>query len=107
MAQRNDLTSIINGILLVFLIHIAAVGIIIFLGLILAYVINYPYISLAVYLYAGMGFSLIQLIYVIPIVLKLKQQQRWGMMKGVIIGAVLTALLNGGCWLLMSGVVRF
>lgn len=107
MAQTNDLRSIINGILLVFLMHIVAIGVIILLGLILPFVINYPYISLGVYIYAGMGFSLIQLIYVIPVVLKLKRQQRWGMMKGVIIGAVITALLSGGCWLLASGVLHF
>ncbi|MBD0345125.1 MAG: hypothetical protein ICV63_09955 [Coleofasciculus sp. Co-bin14] len=43
-----------------------------------------------------------QFIYVIPVVLWLKRQQRWGLMKGIIIGAVLTALLNGGCWLWVS-----
>lgn len=43
--------------------------------------------------------GLIQLVYVIPEVLRLKHQQRWGKMKGVIIGAVITALLNGSCWL--------
>ncbi len=46
-----------------------------------------------------MGFSLIQLVYVIPIILRLKRQGRWGMMKGVIIGGVLTDLLNGAGWL--------
>lgn len=107
MAQRNDLTSLINGILLVLVMHIIAIGAIVLLGLILPFFIKEPYISLAVYLYAGAGFSLIQLIYVIPVALRLKRQERWGMMKGVIIGAVLTALLSGGCWLLFSGVIRF
>ncbi|MGB5960036.1 MAG: hypothetical protein WBG73_05200 [Coleofasciculaceae cyanobacterium] len=107
MAQRNDLTSIIYGIFLVFLMHIVAISAIVLLGLILPFFIKEPYISLAVYLYAGAGFSLIQLLYVIPVVLKLKRQQNWRLMKGVIIGAVLTALLSGGCWLLFSGVIRF
>ncbi len=49
-----------------------------------------------------MGFSLIQLVYVIPLALRLKRQGRWGMMKGVIVGAVLTALLNGAGWLWFS-----
>jgi Na+/proline symporter len=43
--------------------------------------------------------GLTQLLYVIPLVLYLKRQRRWGWMKGVIIGACLTALVNGGCWL--------
>ncbi|NEO37044.1 MAG: hypothetical protein F6J90_12285 [Moorea sp. SIOASIH] len=46
-----------------------------------------------------MGIGISQLIYVIPLIIRLRQQQRWEVMKGVIIGAVLTALLNGGCWL--------
>ncbi len=45
--------------------------------------------------------GLTQLIYVIPLVLWLKKRERWGLMKGVIIGAVITALLNGGCWLFL------
>lgn len=107
MAQRNNLTSIIDGILLVLVMHTIAIGAIVLLGLILPFVIQYPYITLAVYVLASMGFSLIQLIYVIPVAFRLKRQERWGMMKGVIIGAVLTALLSGGCWLLVSGAVRF
>jgi hypothetical protein len=57
---------------------------------------------LVVWIYAAYGFFLIQLLYVIPITLWLRRRQRIGMMKGVIIGAVITALLNGGCFLLFS-----
>jgi len=54
-----------------------------------------------------MGFSLIQLLYVIPVILRLKQQRRWAMMKGVIIAAILTVFLSGPCWLLLSGIVPY
>lgn len=46
------------------------------------------------------GISLYQLIYVIPLTIWLKRQQRWGTMKGVIIAAVVTALLTGPCFVL-------
>ncbi|MEQ9235604.1 MAG: hypothetical protein RIG66_16145 [Coleofasciculus sp. E2-BRE-01] len=41
-----------------------------------------------------MGFLFWQLLYVIPLIIWLKHRRKMGMMKGVIIGAVLTALLN-------------
>lgn len=42
-----------------------------------------------------------QLIYIIPLMILLIQQRNWGVLKGVIIGAVLTGLLNGGCYLIL------
>lgn len=52
-----------------------------------------------VWLIGFMGFWFWQLIYVLPLTILLKQQGRTGMMKGVIIGAILTALVNGACYL--------
>lgn len=49
--------------------------------------------------YFVFGIGLSQLLYGIPLVVQLKRQEKWGQMKGVIIGMVVTALLNGGCWL--------
>ena len=34
----------------------------------------------------------------------LVRRKAWGLMKGVIIGAIFTALLNGGCWVLLHTV---
>ncbi len=48
-----------------------------------------------------MGFLFWQLLYVIPLTIWLKRWGKVGMMKGVIMGAVLTALVNGACYLLM------
>lgn len=39
-----------------------------------------------------------QLIYIIPIILLLIKNKQYDMMKGVITGAILIALLNGGCF---------
>jgi hypothetical protein len=46
-----------------------------------------------------LGISLFQLIYVISAIFWLRQRQKFAFMKGVIIGAVITALLNGACYL--------
>lgn len=46
------------------------------------------------------GISITQLIYVIPVMIWLRKRQQLALNKGVIIGAVITALLNGGCYLL-------
>lgn len=43
-----------------------------------------------------------QLLYVIPLVLWLNRKRRFTTMKGVIIGAVFTALLNGACYLFVE-----
>ena len=42
-----------------------------------------------------------QFIYIIPIILLLIKNQQYDMMKGVITGAVLIALLNGSCYLFL------
>lgn len=106
MSQRNEGSGIILGLFLLLGMHFAA-----FFGLCLliyglalldsilpnpvSRYLNTDYRFL--FLLSSPGLT--QLIYVIPVVLWLKRQQRWGWMKGIIIGAVLTALLNGGCWL--------
>jgi heme/copper-type cytochrome/quinol oxidase subunit 4 len=48
------------------------------------------------------GIGLCQLVYAMPIILLLEQQGRSAVAKGVIIGAVITALLNGGCWVTLA-----
>lgn len=99
MARRNEFLQVIYGILLLIGMHAIAIAVIFVLGFILFS--NTPnYGILFFWIYAAFGFGLIQLLYVIPVVWRLKQRQRWGMMKGVIIGAVITALINGGCFLL-------
>jgi hypothetical protein len=46
--------------------------------------------------------GLSQLIYIIPLAILLKQQRQKYWMQGVIIGACITALINGGCWAMNS-----
>ncbi len=102
MSQRNnEVLEVIRGILLLFGLHIVA-GILIFvIGLIIGQIFG-NYTFLGVWIYGSYGFFLLQLLYVIPLVLRLKRQGKVARMKGVIIGAVITALLNGACFLTLS-----
>lgn len=84
----NDLGQIFSGIWLV-----TGMNIVVFIlsGIVSSIVNNNVG---TVYLYAMLGIGITQLLYVIPLVIRLKRQQKWGLMKGVIIGAVLTVLFN-------------
>jgi hypothetical protein len=50
--------------------------------------------------------SLTQLIYVIPLCLWLRQRRQFDTLKGVIIGAVITVLLNGSCFLYVMHIIN-
>lgn len=97
MSSRNELIGIVYGILLLLGMHILAIITIYSLGFVF-FGRSTDYAIIKFWIYASLSFALIQLIYVIPFVLILKKQQKWGMMKGVIIVAVITALLNGICY---------
>jgi hypothetical protein len=99
MQNRNEAVNIILGILLLIGMHIAAILVIASLGFIVGTIYPTNYSGLVVWLYGAAGFLFWQLLYVIPVSLWLKRRGNQGMMKGVIIGAVITALLNGACFL--------
>ncbi|MFE1745667.1 hypothetical protein [Coleofasciculus sp. H7-2] len=95
----------ISGIFLLLGIHILVFAVLGFLSSIIANLFAiYTVVQILAISIFYIGLS--QFLYVIPIIFWLIRQQRWGLMKGVIIGAVLTALLNGGCWLLITSASR-
>jgi hypothetical protein len=47
-----------------------------------------------------LGIGITQTLYVTPLCLYLAKRRRYTLMKGVMIGACLTALLNGACYIL-------
>ncbi|MEG4320985.1 MULTISPECIES: hypothetical protein [unclassified Microcoleus] len=107
MSRRNDeIKGIFLGILLLIGLHVAAF----ILGSIIGYVsvaIGGIGSSIASFLLLSIfGIGLVQIIYVIPAIIILSRQRQFAVMKGVIIGAVITALLNGGCWLLFASFWR-
>jgi hypothetical protein len=62
---------------------------------------NYPNWLFIIGVWLAIGISIVQLIYGIPAMLWLRRRQQFALMKGVIIGTVITALLNGGCFLMV------
>jgi len=52
----------------------------------------------AVLRYSLFGIGLSQLMYAIPLGLRFRQKRRFSALKGVMIGAGITALLCGGCY---------
>ncbi len=110
MSQPNENNGIILGILFLLGLNFAAfwawISLLYVLTIINTSIIHLPGIDyilrdyrwIALLIYPG----LTQFIYVLPIVFVLMRRRRWGFMKGVIIGAVITALVNGGCFLMFS-----
>lgn len=106
MSLRNEIRGIFQGISLLIVLHFTAITI----GSILI-AISTTLAGPSSYLASGVFWSffcisLVQLIYVIPAAVVLYRQERFSAMKGVILGAVLTALLNGGCWLWLYASLR-
>ncbi|OUL24708.1 MULTISPECIES: hypothetical protein [unclassified Nostoc] len=102
MSQRNEILNVFLGIFLLFGLHIIAIAIIFLLGWIYGQIFGYSsYNYLGIWIIGAWGFFIWQMLYVIPLCIWLRRQQRLAMMKGVIIGAVITALLNGTCFLLL------
>ncbi len=99
MSQQNEFWKVTQGILLLFLMHTLAASIISLLSYLLQ-IIYGGYTLLGVWITGFGGFFIWQLLYVIPICILLKRKRKHLMMKGVIIGAVITALVNGGCFLM-------
>lgn len=98
MAQKNEGVKILKGVTLVCKIH----TLVFTLGTIAAWTLGYLGVEVAalVLFWAVLAIGVAQLIYIIPAIVLLIRQRKWGLMKGVIIGAVLTVLLNGAFWLL-------
>jgi hypothetical protein len=111
MSRRSELSQITAGIFLVFGLHIFVLSALGFTGFLIYTVfslVKIPSIDnlISSYgflfgLFAVFGIGIFQLFYVVPTVIFLKRKRQFSLMKGVIIGAVITALLNGGCYLII------
>lgn len=97
MSNKNQTKGIVLGILLLVCLHVVAVFLISIVGF--AYgILGYAIGSLLLVLIFLLG--LVQLIYLIPVIIILRWRRRWAVMKGVIICAAITLLLNIGGWIL-------
>jgi hypothetical protein len=98
--DSDSTRDLINGLFLVAFAHFAF-GLIWFviavvIGIIIPFFhTNYNFILLGIP-YFGLGFT--QLIYVIPIYIHFTRKQRPEICKGMILGAIVTLLINGACF---------
>lgn len=91
MKPKSKGKRILSGIFLLLLIHI----VVILTLRILAYIILIINPTVASYLIFSLFYiGLLQLLYVIPLAILLRRKRQPSKMKGVIIGAVITFLLN-------------
>lgn len=98
MSQQNEIRRVIQGILLLIGMHALAILIIFAISYILQMI--YGGYTILGFFFALGGLFLLQLLYVIPVCIWLKRKRKNFIVKGVIIGAVITALVNGGCFLI-------
>ncbi|MEA5452901.1 hypothetical protein VB780_30295 [Leptolyngbya sp. CCNP1308] len=100
----NETLEIVKGMLLLLGCHVVAGVLIFLLGLVVAVVGIGNYFFVYPWVIGAAGFLFWQLIYVIPLVITLRRRRLIARSKGVIIAAVLTALVNGACFVSMFGV---
>jgi len=79
------------GLLLCWICNIVQVG----LGFVLI-LASYPRVVVGIVIFGGVG--LVQLAYVVPLCLHYKKLGQRNVVKGLIIAASITALLNASCW---------
>jgi hypothetical protein len=97
MRERSEIPRVILATLGVLIINAAIFGIGVFLAL-----SSYNSSFFVIPALSSAGISITQLIYIIPVIIWLNRRRQFALKKGVIIGAVITALLNGGCYLILS-----
>lgn len=96
MNNRNEVLGIFLGIVLALVLNAVGIATLFLLGASLSQ-INAIVGQFCLFAIAGIG--IFQVVYIIPYSVKLKRDGNIGMMKGLIIGAVIVALLNGACWI--------
>ncbi len=102
----NEILEIVKGMALLLGCHIVAGVLILLLGMVVAVVGIGNYFFIYPWVIGAAGFLFWQLIYVIPLVITLRRRRLVAMSKGVIIAAVLTAMVNGACFVSMFGLGR-
>lgn len=97
--QQGEAIQLIGGFIEVLIVNFL---LIVLLGLLtILFSSSTRLAPLPFYGFGGLG--ILQLLYVVPRSLQLRRQQRWARLKGVIAGAVVVALFNGGCWVFLGG----
>jgi hypothetical protein len=114
MSRRSEISNIFIGIALLVVCHLAYLMLV---GLLL-WLFPVDFFSsssqsqswsdplIALMTYSTFVIGLVQILYVLPLCLWLSRRRRFNTVKGVIIGAVITLLLNGSCFLFLDVVLK-
>lgn len=113
MQHRNEFLKVFWGLLILLGMHIIfTLALLLIINLLTTFAAssrsNYQAVN-QINVALSLSFLLIgvtQLLYVIPTLLRLRRRREWGLFKGVVIGAVITALLCGGCWLAYGNLIN-
>ena len=102
MSGSREARGIVAGALLLVLLHAVYFAIAIPLGGYIGDQLGQgPYGGLMGVILVIASIGVAQLLYALPLALWLKRKRKRSMMKGVIAMGVITALINGGCFLVM------
>jgi hypothetical protein len=90
MSQRNNVFGdFVLGIVLVFFLHL-----LVWIGLLALAAVSNLELATTHFFYIGAT----QFIYLTPLIIYVIIQKQYNLMQGLIVGAILTILVNGGCW---------
>lgn len=111
MTESNEWRRVFRGIFLAIFLAIATFAIALLLisvlqSLRLASIQNWVYSAITILSLAGYFVGITQLIYLIPLIFFLWRERRFAVMKGIMIGGVLVALVNFGCYLFIVSQFR-
>ena len=103
MRQTPQIAQVLAGIAVLAVLHIVF-SLFAYLLAIVSSSIAPSNQLLIVPLFLVFAIGISQLLYVLPLCIWLNRRRQLGMRNGVIIGAVLTALLNGSCFIYLLNV---
>ena len=105
MSRENSAAEVFSGIVLLFAFHVMAliaIFVVAYLGSFLVSLLGLNLYGLSyAWFWLVFGIGITQLLYVIPACIYYRRRRHFDLVKGIIVGAILTALLNGGCFLLL------
>ncbi|WP_204138208.1 hypothetical protein [Halomicronema sp. CCY15110] len=104
-SDPNETDLALQGCGILILAHIIAIVSLFILGFIVASLIPTSPAGMTVlfiWIYAAMGFGFWQLFYAVPLILYLERRGKTAQAKGVTIGATITFLLGGACYVVFA-----
>jgi hypothetical protein len=103
MSRRTPTIAIISGMALLLAFHLIFCMILIVISVVSSSAFAQAYGIGLMWLFPLLGIGVAQLLYVVPACIYFHRRGHSLLVQGIMIGAVITALLNGGCFLLLSG----